>query len=119
MLGTDILANCIKVSMPGRQGILVELSGEFDIGDLETLRKTLDGVSESRLTIGVDLSGVTFLDILCARELVERTCFHGGRLVIRSLSRQARISLGTVLVRRPGLPERRRRRDRRGALRGS
>jgi hypothetical protein len=45
-------------------GVLVELSGELDVCDLEPLRRTLDNTLDSGLSTYVDLSGVTFLDVV-------------------------------------------------------
>ena len=50
----------IRVSELDNRGTLVESSGEFDVRDLEPLRRTLEGVSNSGLPTYVDLSGVTF-----------------------------------------------------------
>jgi len=70
---------------PDHQDGWIELTGEFDVRDLETLRRTLDGVPGS--PVCVDLSGVTFLDLLCARELADRS--RDGRLALREASWQA------------------------------
>ena len=102
VLDTGALDNSIEVGETYRQIVPVELSGEFDLDELDILRSALDGAMRAGRTVCADLSGVTFLDILCARELVERTCFHGGRLVIRSLSRQARASLEACVLEEPG-----------------
>ena len=82
----------IRVSDLDNRGILVELSGEFDVRDLEPLRRTLEGVSNSGLPTYVDLSGVTFLDVRCTRELAVRFDVYGRRLVLRNLSWQAEAS---------------------------
>ena len=50
-------------------GILVELWGEFDLFSLARLREALSRVASLQRPTLVDLSGVTFLDLLSAREL--------------------------------------------------
>ena len=54
-------------------GILVELWGEFDPFSLARLREALDHVASLRRPALVDLSGITFLDLLSARELAVRS----------------------------------------------
>ena len=97
VLDTGISASSIEVSKLGRKSILVELSGEFDARDLDDLRRSLDYVTRSGRLGCVDLSGVTFLDLLCARELAGRSSPR-GRLVIRNPSRQARLSLEACVL---------------------
>jgi anti-anti-sigma regulatory factor len=69
--------------------VSVALVGEFDAYDLEPLCEVLDALLRSRVTACVDLSGVTFLDVGCARELATRSHLCGGRLTLRSPSWQA------------------------------
>ena len=88
----DDSTNSIEVSLPDRRCILVELSGEFDIDDLETLRRILDAAARLGRSACADLAGVTFLDLLCARELADRASSRED-LVIGATSRQARASL--------------------------
>lgn len=59
----------IKVHNPYRTGDLVELHGEFDLACLEALRQTLRRASDLGEPTFVDVSGVTFMDTLCLREL--------------------------------------------------
>jgi anti-anti-sigma regulatory factor len=73
--------------------VSVDLAGEFDAYDLEPLCEVLDGLLDSRGTTCVDLSGVTFLDLRCARELATRSELCGGHLVLRNPSWQAVSSL--------------------------
>jgi anti-anti-sigma regulatory factor len=73
--------------------VSVDLAGEFDAYDLKPLCEILDGLSGSRGTACVDLSGVTFLDLRCARELAIRSDLCGGRLVLRNPSWEAVSSL--------------------------
>ena len=97
VLDTGISASSIEVSKLGRKSILVELSGEFDARDLDDLRRSLDYVTRSGRLGCVDLSRVTFLDLLCARELAGRSSPR-GRLAIRNPSRQARLSLEACVL---------------------
>lgn len=68
------------------RNVLVELSGEFDLHDLEDLRDALSGAASSRRVAVVDLSGVTFLDVESTRELAVSSQLHGHQLVLRSPS---------------------------------
>ena len=70
---------------------LVELSGEFDARDLESLREILNEAGER--TAVVDLSKVTFLDLQSTRELAVRYQLHAGNLVFRRPSRAVRASV--------------------------
>lgn len=89
----DIIAN-IKTNEVEDKSILVELSGEFDLGDLESLRTVLDGALSSGLPIWVDLSRVTFLDMRVAQELAVQSQQHGDRLKLRNPSWQVEASVG-------------------------
>ena len=73
--------------------VSVDLVGEFDAYDLETLCQVLDVLSHSREPACVNLSGVTFLDLECTRELAIRSYLCGGRLTLHSPSWQAAASL--------------------------
>jgi hypothetical protein len=55
----DIIAN-IKTNEVEDQSILVELSGEFDLGDLESLRTVLDSALSSGLPIWLTTLGPPF-----------------------------------------------------------
>ncbi len=59
----------IKVHDPCRAGVLVELHGEFDVACLESFRQTLRRASDLGEPTFVDVSGVTFMDTLCLKEL--------------------------------------------------
>ena len=63
-------AASIKVYEPRRAGVLVELSGEFDVSCLEALGQALRRVASLQRPAFVDLSGITFMDLLCVRELL-------------------------------------------------
>ena len=68
----------------------VQLAGEFDAYDWESLHQVLDALLSSRETVCVDLSRVTFLDLTCARELAVRShSFYGNRLTLHNPSWQA------------------------------
>jgi hypothetical protein len=73
--------------------VSVDLAGEFDAYDLETLCWVLDVLSHSREPACVNLSRVTFLDLGCARELAIRSYLCGDRLTLHSPSWQAAASL--------------------------
>jgi anti-anti-sigma regulatory factor len=74
---------------PGLTRVSIVLAGEFDTYDLEPLCEVLDGLLETRGPACVDLSGVTFLDLRCARELASRSDLCGGRLRLHDPSWQA------------------------------
>lgn len=87
---TDV--RCGELELPG---VLVELTGELDIRDLEPIQRTLDDALGSGLPTYVDLSKVTFLDARCTRELaVQYRLFgtYGGLLALRAPSWQATAS---------------------------
>jgi hypothetical protein len=83
---------CIKISEHDHLGISIELSGELDIRDLDYLRSALDGALGSGLSTCVNLSGVSFLDVRCARELAIWSYLHGSRLELRNASWQVEAS---------------------------
>jgi anti-anti-sigma regulatory factor len=66
---------------------IVGLRGEFDLASLERLRATLDAVAHLRKPALVDLSGITFLDLGCARELAVRSQLYAHCLTLRNPSR--------------------------------
>ena len=84
-----------RILQPGLAQVSLDLVGEFDTYDLESLREVLDGLLNSKETVCVDLSGVTFLDLRCARELALRSHLCGGRLMLRNPSWQAVSSFKT------------------------
>lgn len=69
-------------------GIVVELAGELDLAALEELRETFDAAARLRDPAIVDLSGVTFLDLLCARELAVRSQLYAHKITLRNPSPQ-------------------------------
>lgn len=75
------------------QGLLVELAGEFDLQDIENLEEALDAALRPRDPVLIDLSGVTFVDLLCVRELFGRQQSPGELIVLNEPSWQARSSL--------------------------
>ena len=66
--------------------MLVELSGEFDLHDLQSLSEALGGATSSGRSAVVDLSGVTFLDVGATRELAACSLLHADRMTLRSPS---------------------------------
>ena len=73
--------------------MLIELSGELDLFSLTELRRTLSGVASLGTSTVVDLSGVTFLDLLSARELAVRASIYAHSLALRNPSREALASI--------------------------
>ena len=59
----------IKTHDPCRTGVLVELSGEFDVSCWKAFRYALRRATSFGQPIFLDLSGVTFMDSLHIREL--------------------------------------------------
>ncbi len=84
--------NSIEVRERDGMGVLVELYGEFDVHDLDSLREILGETRRLEPPVHVDLSKVTFLDAWCARELVVRSCLYGGDFVLRVATWQAQAS---------------------------
>jgi anti-anti-sigma regulatory factor len=80
----------IKVHDPCEAGVLVELSGEFDVSCAEAFARALDRAASLGGVTFADLSGVTFMDAQCARELAARSGV--GRLRCCAPSPQARLS---------------------------
>jgi anti-anti-sigma factor len=66
---------------------MVELRGELDIFSLTDLRETLNRVLGLSRPALVDLSGITFLDLDSARELVLRYQLHADHLTLSNPSR--------------------------------
>jgi anti-anti-sigma regulatory factor len=85
--------NGTQMLQPELTQVSLDLVGEFDAYDLESLREVLDGLLGLKEAVYVDLSGVSFLDVRCARELAIRSMLYGGRLVLRNPSWQAVSSL--------------------------
>ena len=72
---------------------LVKLSGEFDVRYHRILEDTLsDCLASGRLTL-VDLSGVTFMDSRCVRELAFHYQLGEGRLALFDPSREVELSV--------------------------
>ena len=80
---TGIRVRDIRTGRAEPPGVLVELAGELDVHDLESLRRTIDDTLSSGLPTYVDLSGVTFLDTACTRELAAQYRLYDiyGRLL--------------------------------------
>jgi STAS domain len=79
-------------------GITVGMSGEFDAYSLPEMRGTLDRACASGEPVCVDLSGVTFLDLQSARELVVRACMMARMLDFENPSRAVLASVRALGV---------------------
>jgi anti-anti-sigma regulatory factor len=67
-------------------GIEVGMWGEFDAFSLPSLREVLDEACAFGGPTVVDLSGITFLDLQSARELVVRSLIQTHQLAFRNPS---------------------------------
>src|SRR5918992_3319701 len=75
------------------QALLVRLSGEFDVRYHRILEDTLvDCLASGRQTY-VDLSGVTFIDSRCVRELAVHYQLGEGRLTLCDPSREVELGV--------------------------
>jgi anti-anti-sigma factor len=72
---------------------LVELRGELDLFSLSDLKETLNRVLSLSRPARVDLSGITFLDLHSARELVLRYQLHADHLTLSNPSRWVSASI--------------------------
>lgn len=93
MVVVEALIPDAEVHVPDHPDAPIELRGEFDLFELHLLGEILDSPKEPGPPIRVDLSGVTFLDVRCARELVARSFPRGRRVILRDPSPQAERSL--------------------------
>jgi anti-anti-sigma regulatory factor len=91
--GEDDVTGIVEVRKRGKEGVLVELRGEFDRYNLEDLQETLNGVVALKRPTLVDLSGVTFLDVRTSRELAIRSLPDAHHLTLRNPSWQVRASM--------------------------
>ena len=82
----------IEVRQSGA-GMLVELWGEFDLFSLTRLREALNGVASLQRPTLVDLSGITFLDLLSARELAVRAQLYSQYLTFGNPSPEVAASV--------------------------
>lgn len=69
------------------------LRGEFDLSCHAALGAALEAALAREPKATVDLSGVTFLDSSCARELALLVALHGDRLVLGDTSREVEASV--------------------------
>ncbi len=95
---TGIRVGDIRIGRAELSGVLIELTGELDVHDLEPLRRIFDGTLNSGLPTYVDLSGVAFLDAACTREMAAQYRLyglHGRLLALRDPSWQAEASFRT------------------------
>jgi anti-anti-sigma factor len=77
----------------GDQGVLVRLSGEFDVSYRKILEDTLSGCLASGKPAFVDLSEVTFMDSGCVRELAICYQLGGGRVALCDPSWEMELSV--------------------------
>ncbi|CAN5869502.1 hypothetical protein BH18ACT11_BH18ACT11_23130 [soil metagenome] len=83
----------------------ISLRGEFDLHDREALREVLGGVHRRGCSMLLDLSGVTFMDVGCAREVAFWHLLGLEILVPVNTSWQAGLSFaacGLTELARPG-----------------
>ncbi len=73
--------------------MLVRLSGEFDVRCEKVLGDTLGGCLTSDSPVLVDLSGVTFMDSGCVRELAICYQLGGGRVALCDPSWEMELSV--------------------------
>ncbi len=72
---------------------MVELWGELDLFSLGELRENLNRALGPGKSALVDLSGITFLDLQCARELAVRSQLYADHLTLRNPSPQVQASV--------------------------
>lgn len=75
------------------EGCAVVLRGEFDLACHATLGSVLDDALRRSAEVLVDLSGVTFMDGSCVRELALLLALHGERVVLEGSSREVEASV--------------------------
>jgi anti-anti-sigma factor len=73
--------------------VLVRLSGEFDVRYEKILEDTLSDCLASERQTFVDLSGVTFIDSRCVRELAIHYQLGEGRVALCNPSREVELSV--------------------------
>lgn len=77
----------------GRDGVEIDLRGEWDLSSLAELRGTLSGVTNLRRPTVVDLSGIEFIDIQATRELAVRSQLYAHHITLLNPSPQVRRSV--------------------------
>ncbi len=75
------------------KGHEVAFRGEFDISCYATLGSALEDALRREAKIFVDLSGVTFMDASCVRELALLGSLYGERMVLETPSRQVEVAV--------------------------
>jgi anti-anti-sigma factor len=83
----------LRVARRGVGVSLVKLSGEWDIRYRDVLERTLGGLLRRGSPTFIDLSGVTFLDAWCVRELAVQYQLHMGDLVLCNPSPQTELAV--------------------------
>ncbi len=91
-------AGRIRVRKGGPADVSVEFSGELDVATADGLRGTLGWASGSGRSVAVDLSGVSFLDSSCLRELVVHQRSRPARVALRDPSPQVDLSVAACCV---------------------
>lgn len=76
--------------------VVLGLSGELDITNTTRLRAALTGALDSARFVFVDLSGVSFLDSSCLRELIVYHQLYEGRLALCRPSEQVKLSVAAT-----------------------
>ena len=93
----------------GDEDCAMVLRGEFDLSCHAVLGSALEDALRHYSPIFVDLSGVSFLDASCVRELALMLSLHGEHLVLGDPSREVEVSIaacGMEDLVRFGSPER-------------
>ncbi len=91
-------AGRVRVRRRGPGAVSVELSGELDVAAAGGLREILAWASDSGYSVAVDLSGVTFLDSSCLRELVVHQSLRPARVALCDPSPQVELSVAACGV---------------------
>src|SRR5918995_119212 len=73
--------------------ILLRLSGEIDVLCQKLLEDTLSDCLASEMSTSVDLSGVTFIDSRCVRELAVFYQLGNGRVALCDPSREVELGV--------------------------
>ncbi|MBA3423314.1 MAG: STAS domain-containing protein [Rubrobacteraceae bacterium] len=88
------MLHAIELTESDGEGTLLELRGDLDVFSLPEMSAALDRVAGLRRPALVDLSGVTFLDVRSAHELMVRSWLHGHHVAFVNPSWQVLASVG-------------------------
>lgn len=83
----------IQVRKGGREDVSIELFGELDVAAVDGLGEILAWASDSGCSVTVGLSGVTFLDSACLRELAVHQALRPARVALCDPSPQVEIGV--------------------------